>query len=146
MTSAKIFDFTSMLTMLHEVISNGHQNFNVSYKSKMQSSQFFETKKCNIVCILQLYCIEVQSVRNILQNNSEQEWILIHFPWLVDKLYTECIVFMYVRITCNKKMKLTKIDCKIYMYLHDNYHVLFFFKFQCERKTNIMILMIFFLD
>lgn len=126
MTSAKIFNFTSMLTMLHEVISNGHQNFNVSYKSKMQSSQFFETKKCNIVCILQLYCIEVQSVRNILQNNSEQEWILIHFPWLVDKLYTECIVFMYVRITCNKKMKLTKIDCKIYMYLHDNYHVLFF--------------------
>lgn len=61
MTSAKIFNFTSMLTMLHEVISNGHQNFNVSYKSKMQSSQFFETKKCNIVCILQLYCIEVQS-------------------------------------------------------------------------------------
>lgn len=128
--------------MLHEVISNGHQNFNVSYKSKMQSSKFFETKKCNIVCILQLYCIEVQSVRNILQNNSEQEWILIHFRWLVDKLYTECIVFMYVRITCNKTMKLTKIDCNIY--LHDNYHVLFFWKFQCERKTNIMILLIFF--
>lgn len=108
MTSAKIFNFTSMLTMLHEVISNGHQNFNVSYKSKMQSSQFFETKKCNIVCILQLYCIEVQSVKNILQNNSEQEWILIHFPWLVDKLYTECIVFMYVRITCNKKNEINK--------------------------------------
>lgn len=108
MTSAKIFNFTSMLTMLHEVISNGHQNFNVSYKSKMQSSQFFETKKCNIVCILQLYCIEVQSVRNILQNNSEQEWILIHFPWLVDKLYNECIVFMYVRITCNKKNEINK--------------------------------------
>lgn len=89
----------------------------------MQSSTFFETKKCNIVCILQLYCIEVQSVRNILQNNSEQEWIPIHFRWLVDKLYTECIVFMYVRITCNKKMKLTKIDCNIY--LHDNYHDLF---------------------
>lgn len=122
--------------MLHEVISNGHQNFNVSYKSKMQSSQFFETKKCNIVCILQLYCIEVQSVRNILQNNSEQEWILIHFRWLVDKLYTECIVFMYVRITCNKKMKLTKIDCKIYMYLHDNYHVLFFFQISMWKENK----------
>lgn len=98
------------------------------------SSQFFETKKCNIVCILQLYCIEVQSVRNILQNNSEQEWILIHFRWLVDKLYTECIVFMYVRITCNKKMKLTKIDCNIY--LHDNYHVLFFFEISMWKENK----------
>lgn len=98
------------------------------------SSQFFETKKCNIVCILQLYCIEVQSLRYILQNNSEQEWILIHFRWLVDKLYTECIVFMYVRITCNKKMKLTKIDCNIY--LHDNYHVLFFFQISMWKENK----------
>lgn len=109
MTWAKIFNFTSMLSaVLHEGKTNGHQHFSVSYKSKIQSLQCFETKKCNIVCILQLYCIEVQSVRNILQNNSEQEWILIHFPWLVDKLYTECIVFMYVRITCNKKNEINK--------------------------------------
>lgn len=31
-------------------------------------------------------------------------------------------------------MKLTKIDCKIYMYLHDNYHVLFFFSMWKENK------------
>lgn len=35
-------------------------------------------------------------------------------------------------------MKLTKIDCKIYMYLHDNYmyHVLFFFQISMWKENK----------
>lgn len=58
---AKLFNFTSMLTMLHEGISCGHQLLMSVIKARYRAKNSLKLRiKCNIVCILLLYCIEVQ--------------------------------------------------------------------------------------